>query len=62
LERIVKTGAIEKPTFQELMRTPRMKQLLKQSYPGVMKLREYAGYIGSRARKNRMEGASVCRV
>lgn len=62
LQQIVKTGAIDQPVFQELMRTPRMKELLKQSYSGVMKLREYAGYIGSRARKNRMDSASVRRV
>ena len=54
LERIVKTGAIEQPFFQDLMRTPRMKEILRQTYPGVIKLREYAGYTGSRSRKNRM--------
>jgi hypothetical protein len=54
LERIIKAGAIEQPVFQELMRTPRMKEILKQTYPGVIKLREYAGYTGSRSRKNRM--------
>lgn len=54
LERIVKSGAIEQPFFQELMRTPRMKEILKQTYPGVIKLREYAGYSGSHPRKNRM--------
>jgi hypothetical protein len=54
LQRIIKAGAIEQPVFQELMRTPRMKELLKQNYPGVLKLREYAGYTESRARKNRM--------
>jgi hypothetical protein len=35
------------------MRTPRMKEILKQTYPGVIKLREYAGYTGSCSRKNR---------
>ena len=54
LERIIKAGAIEQPVFQDLMRTPRMKEILKQTYPGVIKLREYAGYTGSRSRKNRM--------
>jgi hypothetical protein len=54
LERIIKAGAIEQPVFKELMRTPRMKEILKQTYPGVIKLREYAGYTGSRSRKNRM--------
>ena len=46
LERIIKAGAIEQPFFQEVMRTPRMKEILKQTYPGVIKLREYAGYTG----------------
>jgi hypothetical protein len=54
LERIIKAGAIEQPLFKELMRTPRMKEILKQTYPGVIKLREYAGHTGSRSRKNRM--------
>jgi hypothetical protein len=54
LERIIKAGAIEQPFFQNLMRTPGMKEILKQTYPGVIKLREYAGYPGSRSRKNRM--------
>ncbi len=34
-------------SFKDLMRTPRMKEILKQTYPGVIKLREYAGYTGS---------------
>ena len=40
--------------IRDVMRTPRMKEILKQTYPGVIKLREYAGYTGSRSRKNRM--------
>ena len=54
LLRITNAQAIEQPVFQDLMRTPRMKEILKQTYSGVIKLREYAGYSGSRARKNRM--------
>lgn len=54
LERIIKTGAIEQPFFRDLMRTPRMKEILKQTYPGVIRIREYADYSGSRSRKNRM--------
>jgi hypothetical protein len=54
LERIIKARAIEQPFFQQVMRTPRMKEILKQTYPGVIKLREFAGYTGSRSRKNRM--------
>ena len=55
LQRVIKSGAIEQPFFQDLMRTPRMKEILKQTYPGVINLREYARYIGSRSRKNRMD-------
>jgi hypothetical protein len=40
--------------FVNLLRTPKMKELLKDSYPGVIRVREYAGYVGSRARRNRM--------
>jgi ankyrin repeat protein len=54
LGRIIKAGAIEQPFFQELMRTPRMKEILKQTYPGVIKLREYAGFAPPRFRKHRM--------
>jgi hypothetical protein len=54
LERIVKAGAIEQSFFQDVMRTPRMKEILKQTYAGVIKLREYARFTGSRSRKNRM--------
>ena len=54
LERIVNATAIEQPVFQELMRAPRMKEVLKHTYPGVIKLREYAGFVGSRSGKNRM--------
>jgi hypothetical protein len=54
LERIIKAGAIEQEMFKDLMRTPRMKEILEQTYPGVIKLREYAGFAGSRSRKNRM--------
>jgi hypothetical protein len=54
LQRIIESGAIEELFFQDLMRTPRMKEILKQAYPGVINLREYAGYTGSRSRKNRM--------
>jgi hypothetical protein len=33
---------------------PRMREILNQTYPGVIKMREYAGYTGSRSRKTRM--------
>jgi hypothetical protein len=57
LQRIIKAGAIEQSIFQELMRTPRMKDILKQSSPGAIKLREYAGYIASDGLRRR---ARVC--
>ena len=53
LERIIKAGAIEQPFFRDVMRTPRMKEILKQTYPGVLKLREYAGYTGCEGAKRR---------
>ena len=31
------------PLFKDLMRTPKMKEILKQPYPGVTELRCYAG-------------------
>ena len=49
----LKAGAIDQPFFQDVMRTPRMKEILNQTYPGVIKLREYAGYTGSRSRKKK---------
>jgi hypothetical protein len=41
--RIVKSGIIEQSMFKDLMRTPKMKEILKQPYPGVTELRRYAG-------------------
>ena len=54
LQLIVKAGAIDRAVFQELMRTPRMKEILKANYSGVVQLRELAGCIGSQSRKSRM--------
>ena len=44
LARIVQCGAIEEGVFRELMRTPRMRTILDRGAPGVLKLREFAGY------------------
>jgi hypothetical protein len=44
LERITKAGAIDQPMFHELMRTPKMKEILNESSPGVVTLRRYAGF------------------
>ena len=48
LLRIVRSGAIEPLLFKEVMRTPRMKDIMKQTkqtYPGVVTIREYAGEV-----------------
>lgn len=51
LHRIVKSGAIEQPIFQELMRTPRMKELLRDSAPGVSEVRKHAGWTDQEPRR-----------
>lgn len=43
LQRIANSRIMEQPVFRELMRTPRMRQILKQAYPGVAYLRRYTG-------------------
>ena len=53
LRQITKAGAIEQPVFQDLMRTPRMREILGQGYPGAIALREYAGIADSPLRKKR---------
>ncbi len=52
---IVILSAEMQPVSRDVIRTPRMKEILNQTYPSVIKLREYAGYTGSRSRKNRMD-------
>ena len=42
LGRIVKSGVIEQSMFKDLMRTPKMKEILKQPYSGVTELRRFA--------------------
>lgn len=61
LQRIVKSGAIEQDIFCELMKTPRMKEVLKGGTPGSVFLREFAGHdkIGTRkTRKSRKAESS----
>ena len=43
LGELIGCGAIEQQVFAELMRTPRMKQILNARTPGVVRLREFAG-------------------
>jgi ankyrin repeat protein len=43
LRELIDCGAIEQQIFAELMRTPRMKQILTAGIPGVVRLREFAG-------------------
>lgn len=53
LQRIVKSGAIEKDVFCEVMKTPRMKELLNSGAPGTVFLREFAGLGEKIVRKPR---------
>ena len=43
LRELIDCGAIERNVFAELMKTPRMKQILQGSIQGVVRLREFAG-------------------
>jgi hypothetical protein len=43
VQRIANSKIMEQPVFEELMRTPKMRQILEHSYPGVADLRRYAG-------------------
>jgi hypothetical protein len=43
LQRIAKSGVMDQPMFTELMRTPKMKEILRETYPGVVELRRFAG-------------------
>jgi hypothetical protein len=53
LGRIVKSGIVEQSVFKDLMRTPKMKQILKESYQGVCELRCLAGQTGARRNTRR---------
>jgi Ankyrin repeats (3 copies) len=48
LQKIANSGIMEQSVFSELMRTPKMKEILKQSSPEVVELRRYAGRNGLR--------------
>lgn len=43
LHRIADSKVMEQAVFKELMRTPRMQEILKQPYPGAAELRRYTG-------------------
>jgi hypothetical protein len=45
LRRLAKSGVMETSTFRELMKTPRMREVLSSHYSGVVELRELAGHI-----------------
>jgi hypothetical protein len=45
LSRIVDSGAIERDVFTELVRTPKMREILATSAPGAVRLREFAGVL-----------------
>jgi hypothetical protein len=55
LKRLVRSGAIEQETFRELMRTPRMREVLKCSSSGVEELRGLADFtMPARAKRKRI--------
>jgi len=56
LERIIKSGAIEKDVFLELMRTPKMRLLMNSGHPGSVFLRECSGQIQEPPRKPTARG------
>jgi hypothetical protein len=45
LRELIDCGAIEPNVFAELMKTPRMKQILQGTVSGVVQLREYADIL-----------------
>lgn len=53
LQRIANSGIMDQATFTELMRTPKMRQILKEPYPGVVELRRFAGQNEPNLRKPR---------
>ena len=50
LRELIDCGAIEQEVFAELMKTPRMKQILRRAPLGVARLREYAGIRTQRSK------------
>jgi hypothetical protein len=41
LQRIANSGIMDQSLFKELMRTPKMKEILNVAYPGVAELRRF---------------------
>ncbi len=58
LQQLVKTGVMEQETFAELMRTPRMREILESSTHGVEELRSFAGYSSRLSAKKRLRRKS----
>lgn len=54
LKRLIDTGAIEQAVFAKLMSTPKMKEILSSSSPGVFALRKLAGFSFDKRRKSEM--------
>jgi hypothetical protein len=48
LQRIAKSGIMDQSMFTELMRTPKMNEILRETYPGVAELRRFAGHADAR--------------
>ncbi|HEY5743105.1 MAG TPA: hypothetical protein VIS99_11245 [Terrimicrobiaceae bacterium] len=61
LGQLIACGAIEQQVFAELMRTPRMKQILNASTPGVVRLREFAGIRTQHSKAHTRTTDELCR-
>lgn len=53
LRRLAKSGALEKDAFRDLMRTPRMREVLQSSHAGVEEIRRFADFTMPRRAKVR---------
>ena len=62
LRKLLAAGVFEEGAFQELMRTPRMKEILNQGAPGSVALRQAAGYGNDGSRKTRPAKSRTGRV
>jgi hypothetical protein len=61
LTRLIKCGAIEEDVFHQLMNTTRMKAILAENVPGVLRLRELADYKPKEAKGRLSLGKAVRR-
>jgi hypothetical protein len=53
VNQLINCGAIDQGVFAEVMKTPRMRQLLRDSAPGTLRLREFAGVTPPRSKLRR---------